>query len=146
LTPFDLKHTYLFRQDAAQHDLATGYKIGFLRPMAFDAPIYRGNTPAGYFISNAEDMEKWLRLQLGTYPLSESDQQIIQQTHIPDRSVPPLADGSSYAGGWQVYQSGSGEPRRRHSRPHDDPIEPPLHGLEHSRGLRSYLRRHVIDE
>ncbi|MBW7453339.1 cyclic peptide export ABC transporter [Paenibacillus sepulcri] len=109
LKPFGLDHTYLFRQEAAQQGMAEGYKLGFLRPVQYDAPMYRGNTPAGYFISNAEDMEKWLRIQMGTSALEQADQDTVLRTHEPNRSVAPSSDGSSYAGGWEVYQSGEGE-------------------------------------
>ncbi|TCS97012.1 cyclic peptide export ABC transporter [Hazenella coriacea] len=117
LKPLQLQHTYLFRSEAAQHDLSKGYKIGFLRPMEFDAPMYRGNTPAGYFISNAEDMEKWLQIQLGTYTLKDAEQKSIENTHVPNRLVAPSPDGSSYAGGWQVYQKGTGELSHEGSNP-----------------------------
>lgn len=109
LKPFQLTNTYLFRKEAANHDMSKGYKIGFLKPNEFAAPMYRGNTPAGYFISNAEDMEKWLSIQTGTYLLDRVNQEAVQKTHVPDRSIAPSSDGSSYAGGWQVYQSGAGE-------------------------------------
>lgn len=97
--------------------MSKGYKIGFLKPIEFNAPIYRGNTPAGYFISNNEDMEKWLRMQLGIYGLSDDQQKAIYSTHIPNRSVPPSEDGSSYAGGWQVFQNGPGEISHAGSNP-----------------------------
>ncbi|USK32033.1 cyclic peptide export ABC transporter [Bacillus sp. F19] len=117
LVPFEMDNTYLFREKAAKYEMSKGYKINFLRPKEYNAPIYRGNTPAGYFISNAEDMEKWLRMQFGTYMLSDGQQKAIQKTHIPNRSVPPSADGSSYAGGWEVYQNGSGEISHAGSNP-----------------------------
>ncbi|MGG3622487.1 cyclic peptide export ABC transporter [Bacillus gobiensis] len=117
LKPFEMGNTYLSRQQAAQHDMAKGYKISFLQPREYDAPMYRGNMPAGYVISNADDMEKWLRIQLGTYSLPESEQEAVQKTHIPNRSVAPSSDGSSYAGGWEVYQSGSGEISHAGSNP-----------------------------
>jgi putative ATP-binding cassette transporter len=117
LEPFQLNQTFLFREEAAQVEMSKGYKIGFLEPREFDAPVYRGNTPAGYFISNANDMEKWLRIQLGTASLDQTEQQLIQTTHIPDRTVAPSPDGSSYAGGWQVYQTGAGKLSHEGSNP-----------------------------
>ncbi|MEK3889668.1 cyclic peptide export ABC transporter [Bacillus sp. FSL K6-3431] len=117
LDPFEMDNTYLFRKKAAKFNMSKGYKIGFLKPQEFDAPIYRGNTPAGYFISNAEDMEQWLRIQLGTYRLSDSHHEVIQKTQVPSRSVPPSSDGSSYAGGWEVYQNGTGEISHTGSNP-----------------------------
>ena len=44
---------------------ATGYKIGFFSPRRYDAPVFRGNNPAGYIVSNAKDITRWLKLQIG---------------------------------------------------------------------------------
>lgn len=109
LKPLGLNNTYLFRQETAALDMAKGYKFKLLRALEYDAPMYRGNTPAGYFITNAEDMEKWLRIQLGTDAAVNLGKQLIERSHLPDQSVSPSNDGSSYAAGWSSYQRGSGE-------------------------------------
>lgn len=103
-----LKNTYLFRNTEDKHNLASGYKVGFLRPVEYNAPVYRGNTPAGYIITNAEDLAKWIRIQLGTENSIKFDKSVIQFSHIPDRTVSPGVDGSSYACGWFVFQDGGG--------------------------------------
>lgn len=109
LTPLGLDQTYLFRKDAAaQGELAPGYKLQMLRPAAYDAPMYRGNTPAGYIISNTNDVAKWLKIQMGTLPEAEPFESVISASHEADRSVAPAGDGSSYAAGWSVYQDGEG--------------------------------------
>ncbi|ARU63817.1 peptide ABC transporter [Tumebacillus avium] len=108
LQPLGLSHTVLRTGPEALPGLATGYKPGFLSALAYDAPTYRGNTPAGYLVSNADDMEKWLRFQLGLEQHPDLSP-LIEQSRLPDRSVKPYYDGSSYAAGWQVYQKGSGE-------------------------------------
>lgn len=109
LNPLQLNNTYLFREEAALHDMATGYKIGFLKPRKYDAPMYRGNKAAGYFISNAEDISKWLKIQLGTDNDNKFDENLIIESHTPNRRVAPIGDASSYADGWFVYQKGGGE-------------------------------------
>ena len=86
--------------------MATGYKIGFLIPRAYDAPVYRGNNAAGYVISNAEDMAKWLKLQMGLS--DDSLYQWVSLTHQRDKTV-PLHDMAAYARGWEVSLDGSGE-------------------------------------
>ncbi|SDX35726.1 cyclic peptide transporter [Marininema mesophilum] len=106
---FQLNNTYLTREKASRQGMSTGYKISYLQPRAYNAPMYRGNTPAGYFISNADDMEKWLQIQMGIASLKQADKKAIQRTHTADRSVAPDKDGSSYAAGWQSYQNGAGE-------------------------------------
>ncbi|NBI31159.1 cyclic peptide export ABC transporter [Chengkuizengella marina] len=109
LDPLQLNQTYLFRSDALEHDLAKGYKFEFLHAREYDAPIYRGNKPAGYFISNSEDIAKWLMLQLGTLKNVNDIQELVQLSQLPNRTIYPNGDGSSYAGGWYVYQDGGGE-------------------------------------
>lgn len=107
LNPLNLKNSYFFEEDILdESELATGYKMGFLRSLEYDAPTYRGNTPAGYLISNIEDVENWLKIQMGVInnPLSN----LIKQSHIPNRRVPPSVDGSSYAAGWSTFQEGAG--------------------------------------
>jgi putative ATP-binding cassette transporter len=104
LDKLGLKNTYLFRSEAMKHDLAKGYKLGFLKARAYDAPMFRGNTPAGYFIMNANDMAHWLKIQLGTDGNSTFDKSIIEKSHIANNWVSPWPDGSMYAGGWIVYQ------------------------------------------
>ena len=109
LVPLGLTHTYVGRDSLKRADLPIGYKIFFGNPARYDAPDYRGNTPAGYIISNQEDMIRWSEIQLGTVPVPTTLKQLILQSHLPDRSVSPAPDGSSYAGGWSVFQIGSGE-------------------------------------
>ncbi|WP_195576562.1 cyclic peptide export ABC transporter [Paenibacillus sp. 1001270B_150601_E10] len=108
LDPLNLKQTYMFREDAARGEMAVGYKLSVLRPSAYDAPMYRGNTPAGYIISNTLDVAAWLKIQMGAAPESKDFEKWLNRSHEPDRSVAPSGDGSSYAAGWSVYQDGTG--------------------------------------
>ncbi len=86
--------------------MATGYKIGFFEPRPYAAPVFGGNNAAGYVISNAGDVARWLKFQLGLgapelYPLAVS-------THQRDESV-PVHNQSFYARGWNVMLNGTGE-------------------------------------
>lgn len=88
--------------------LAKGYKIGFSKPIEYDSPIYRGNNPAAYVISDSVDILKWMKHQISTE--NEEFKLIIDESHVPDRSVnPDTLDYSSYAAGWKIYQNGLGE-------------------------------------
>jgi cyclic peptide transporter len=81
--------------------LASGYKIGFLRPEFYDQPVFGGNYPAGYIISNGKDMAKWLSVQmkLNKTPFDT----LIARSHISDKSVPPI-NNASYGYGWYVNE------------------------------------------
>ncbi|MEO5563060.1 MAG: serine hydrolase, partial [Chitinophagaceae bacterium] len=85
---------------------AKGYKIGFFKPREFDAPIFKGNNAAGYVISNAEDMAKWLKFQMG---LSGNEKyELAKKTQQRDETVPPHSN-ASYGMGWEVSLRGDGE-------------------------------------
>lgn len=93
-------------QPADSHLLSTGYKIGFFKPRPYTAPVFKGNNAAGYVISDANDMGKWLQFQMGMtgsplYPLAKLTQQ-------RDETV-ALHDMDSYAMGWEVSLSGNKE-------------------------------------
>jgi len=52
LKPMELNNTYLIRNEEINNQMTNGYKMGFLKPQRYEAPIYRGNNPAGYIISS----------------------------------------------------------------------------------------------
>lgn len=109
LTPLNLNNTALSRKEVASNRKPIGYKWSFLHPIKYDAPFYRANVPAGYFISNAQDIAKWMKIQMEMSDTLNFDPEVIRTSHEPDRTVNPGVDGASYAGGWEVYQRGSGE-------------------------------------
>ncbi|NHN25913.1 cyclic peptide export ABC transporter [Flavobacterium jejuense] len=101
----NLKQTFIGTQiDRAQ--MTTGYKISFLEARPYSAPIFKGNNAAGYVISDALDIAKWLNVQLG---LSKSQMYpLVKTTQLRDETVPPHGN-SSYGMGWEVSLSGNGE-------------------------------------
>lgn len=110
LKPLDLNNIFLDRKLAYEDSrMSTGYKLGYLSPREFTAPSYRGNTPAGYFISNSIDIANWLKIQSYSSKIPQKFQEIIQESHSIDNTVQPSMDGSSYSAGWNVYQKGKGE-------------------------------------
>lgn len=100
LKPMELNNTYLFRNEEINNQMTHGYKIGFLKPQKFEAPIYRGNKPAGYIISSGEDMAKWLKIQMGLMNEVDFDKEIIKKTHKADHAVDAVGNEVFYAGGW----------------------------------------------
>ena len=106
LEPLGLNNTYLFKDEAQSvGDLALGYKMNFFTAKPYDAPRYRGNMPAGYVISNAIDMERWMRIQMGIIEVSEQFNRIIGRSHVGDTTV--ASQGNYYyAAGWSVNIKG----------------------------------------
>ncbi len=89
-------------------ETATGYKIGFFGARKFDAPVYRGNTPAGYIVTNGNDMGRWLSWNLGLIEPESDLYKSIEESHRKNDDVAlSKADLSSYGMGWQVYMDGS---------------------------------------
>lgn len=96
--------------------MAAGYKISFWTPRRYHAPPYRGNQPSGYIVSNAKDMARWLKLQMGLVESPFSP--MMQKSQQVDKTVPSdRYDNSSYTMGWQVSLSGDGEIRHGGSNP-----------------------------
>lgn len=99
--------------------LSSGYKLGFTGNRKFEAPTYRGNTPAGYILSDAMDMERWLNVQLGiSEGTSEPLRRAVVLSHAPDRRVSetltePYDFPFRYGGGWLVFNGGK-EPYLSH--------------------------------
>ncbi|MCJ8173436.1 cyclic peptide export ABC transporter [Clostridium botulinum] len=106
LKPMGLNNTYLFKNETINEQMASGYKIGFLKPQLYEAPIYRGNKPAGYIISGGEDMAKWLKIQMGTMKELKFHKDIIKKSQEASRAISAIGDDVFYAGGWFVYPKG----------------------------------------
>lgn len=104
LEPIDMKDSFVGLHQVQSSEMASGYKIGFMREQTYAPPIYRGNVPAGYVISNTNDIAKWMKLQLGNGPSNANDKQLIQESHIPDQSVEPFDKDTYYASGWGVMK------------------------------------------
>jgi putative pyoverdin transport system ATP-binding/permease protein len=110
IKPLNLHDTFLFKTDDVMKKMARGYKPEYLRNTPYDAPVYRGNTPAGYYMTDIKDLGNWINIQLGDKSIPEYWQKLIEESHIPNRTVAPSRDdGSSYAVGWFSYQVGNGE-------------------------------------
>lgn len=55
--PLGLNRTYLYREDAQETgQMAQGYRTSIFMKSPYNAPDYAGNKPAGYIISDSEDI------------------------------------------------------------------------------------------
>ncbi len=101
LEPLEMKQTVLSRAKAQEQTpgLATGYRLCLKKPVPYEAPVYGGNVPAGYVISNGTDLAKWLKIQMGTVEPDnvQVNSAMIEKSHVSD---PTLKDNSDYAVGW----------------------------------------------
>ncbi|UZM98575.1 beta-lactamase family protein [Lysinibacillus sp. MHQ-1] len=104
LQPIGMYQSFVGIHQVAFPHMASGYKIGLMRELPFTPPIYRGNIPAGYIISNANDIAKWLKLQLGNSEIYSIDATTIKESHNPDQTVEPFDTNTYYATGWAVVE------------------------------------------
>ena len=103
LDPLQMRGSFTSAAAAEHHGLATGYRYWFGRPRAADLPYNRGLVPAGYLISDAEDMSHYLIAQLnrGRYgSTSVLSPEGVDELHRPAVQTPKT--GTSYGMGWFV--------------------------------------------
>ncbi len=112
LPKYGLTNTYAGKKEVGEDKLAaTGYKTGLIGNTEYQAPIYRGNTPAGYIVTNGYDLAKWLRLQLDASMKKGNSDEVIAKSQIPDTRVNPLlvepySNEFQYSAGWLVFDNG----------------------------------------
>ncbi len=101
--PLGLYNTYVYKADAQQTgQLAQGYRTSFSITTPYDAPDYAGNKPAGYIMSSAADMGRWMNIQMGIIQdVPEVFKTVITKSHQGNISVSAV-DGMYYAAGWFV--------------------------------------------
>ncbi|MBD8499771.1 beta-lactamase family protein [Paenibacillus sp. CAU 1523] len=104
LQPLGMNDSKVGVEQIPPANMAMGYRLQFTVPTAHTPAIYRGNTPAGYIISSANDVAKWMNVQLGNVQLQGIDPQLVGDSHVPDQSVEPLEEHTYYGAGWLVQQ------------------------------------------
>ncbi len=103
LDPLQMRGSFTSSAAAERHGLATGYHYWFGRPRAADLPYNRGLVPAGYLISDAEDMTHYLIAQLnnGRYrSAAVLSPEGMDELHR--RAVQTPETGTSYGMGWFI--------------------------------------------
>jgi CubicO group peptidase (beta-lactamase class C family) len=87
---------------------AAGYKAGLFFPGKYDPPVFRGNNPGAYIISNGQDIARWLKIQMGLVktPLTA----LVKKTQEP--AANPSYRGRErylFAAGWIVQKEKGNE-------------------------------------
>ena len=101
--PLDMRHTFASKAQAQPQGLAMGHRYWFGVPVAADLPDNRAQRPAGFLISNAEDLSHYLSAQLddGRY----GGAQVLSPAGIATLHQPAAREADSdtfYAMGWHV--------------------------------------------
>lgn len=103
LKPLKLDNTHMgYATPIDNNNLSKGYKTQFFSVSDYDAPIYRGNTPAGYVISNGTDMVQWMKIQMGIADIPAKYKEIVEKSHMGNTKVASSGD-FYYGAGWNIH-------------------------------------------
>lgn len=81
--------------------VSEGFKLQFLAPHAYEAPEYRGNTPAGYIVMNVQDVGTWLQYQLTDSTWSR----FVKNPDYLTVNVPDEGKHVYYNAGWYIEKA-----------------------------------------
>ncbi len=112
-TPLDMTHTTLYPDVAAQMERADGHQLMFGRVVVSNIPFYRSAAPAGWVMSTAEDMGKWLLIHLNDGQISNRQVipvEVIKEAHTPGVSFEQNGEEIAYGMGWFIGRSPNGWP------------------------------------
>ncbi|MDQ8188496.1 cyclic peptide export ABC transporter [Pelagicoccus sp. SDUM812002] len=115
--PLNLDDTWagrnaFYKKGGRNRKLATGYKAGFFGVHPYDAPDYEGNVPAGYIITNAKDMLRWMDHQMGSDDTLSELKDAIGFSHENPYLNIRYGGYSYYAAGWEVLSSAGSKPAK----------------------------------
>ncbi|UCC17707.1 MAG: beta-lactamase family protein [Dehalococcoidales bacterium] len=110
-SPLGMKNTTLYPEVAAGKDRASGHQLRFGQILVSDIEIYRSAAPAGWVLSTAEDMGKWLLMQLDGGKLDDRQvipDELILESHAPAVKYVENNEQVSYGTGWLSTTSPDG--------------------------------------
>ncbi|MBW5932238.1 serine hydrolase [Klebsiella michiganensis] len=85
---------------------ASGYKLGFGKPVRFPAPLARNHVPAAYIHSTLPDMEIWIDAWLHRKAVPTTLREAMDNSWRGNSDVPLAADNRIlYASGWFIDQN-----------------------------------------
>jgi CubicO group peptidase (beta-lactamase class C family) len=110
-TPLGMKNTTMVPEEAAEGDRADGHQLLFGHLITRNIPIYRSIVPAGWVMSTAEDMGRWLIVQLNGGVIDNQQvipAEVIEELHTPGVSYEQDGAEVGYGMGWFVGDSDTG--------------------------------------
>jgi putative pyoverdin transport system ATP-binding/permease protein len=91
-------------KDNANPANAIGYKRNFLNLKEYDAPVFRGNTPAGYVSADINDVEKWLGRHINAGNNKDLFDSLITGSRKSESPVIQAYENAFYADGWYIKE------------------------------------------
>ncbi len=101
--PLGMSHTTLYPDEAAELGRADGHQPMFGLVITRNMPVYRSASPAGWVMSSAEDMGKWLIVHLNGGCTAEGQlipADDIEETHTPAVLFEENGEEIGYCMGW----------------------------------------------
>lgn len=77
---------------------AQGYKFAMLHAVKANPPRFYGNIAAGYLVTNAEELSKWLLFQMGELKAPDSMKAALEKSHFWEEA----GDTPYYWAGWEI--------------------------------------------
>ncbi len=96
LVPLGMNHSFFRTKDEDSQKIIQGYKTSFGASLAYAAPTYYGNTAAGYLVSSASDLVKWMRLWSNR---SDKKSALVEAVLKQD-----VSKTDNYYAGWNIYK------------------------------------------
>lgn len=104
--PLGMSATVAVKGDEIIVNKASGYKLGFGKPVLFHAPLARNHVPAAYIHSTLPDMEIWIDAWLHRKAVSATLREAMNNSWRGNSDVPLAADNRTlYASGWFIDQN-----------------------------------------
>jgi putative ATP-binding cassette transporter len=100
--PLGMNNTTLYPGVAASLDRADGHQPMYGRVIAHNMPIYRSAEPAGWVMSCAEDMGRWICLHLNGIDCQPITAEDIEECHSPASTFLENGEMVGYGMGWLV--------------------------------------------
>lgn len=111
-TPLGMNSSTLKPEEAATLDRADGHQMMLGKIITKNVPVYRSAAPAGWVMSSAEDLSKWLLLnlhngELNNQPIIPSS--VVNQMQTPAVELTQNGDHASYGMGWFIGETSEGK-------------------------------------
>ena len=106
-TPLGMTHSTLYPNVAAQMERADGHQLMFGHVVVRNIRLYRSAAPAGWVMSTAEDMGKWLLVHLNEGRINNRQvipAEVIKEAHTPGISFEQNGEEIAYGMGWFIGQ------------------------------------------
>jgi len=109
--PLGMKNTTMVPEEAEELERADGHQLLFGHVITRNVPIYRSVIPAGWVMSTAEDMGRWLIVHLNGGVIDNQQvipAGVIEELHTPGMSYEQDGTEIGYGMGWFIGNSDTG--------------------------------------